>query len=269
MATGTLLLSCFIFSSCSSDNAPKVGTPPFYWAAAKETFAAKDYVKTVSHLEELTAKENEFTARARPWLLVMTSGMARGYMDLADSFEAGARANRSNPTEFRRRTSMYRGEANRLALEFVQAFDNFQKGKDDPVPLALPMPTGNAAPVMSLSKAATGLIMPAAEVDAAERQAIDRQVLLAACAAAGAPEDPAKTQELLKTGTFQIPRATFAMAMARALFDSSQLYSVRKIADPEKMKIFCNRALEALKTVPESKETKELTTKINKRLKAT
>jgi len=269
MATGTVLLATSILGSCGGGSAPRPGTPAFYWAAAKETFATRDYLKTIEHLENLTASDNEFTARGRPWLLIMTSGMARGYMDLADSFEAGARLNRSNPTDFRRHTNTYRGEANRLALEFVQVFDKFQKGKDDPVPLALPFPTGSAAPAMQLSKASTGILLQPAEIDTAERSTIEREVLLATCAAAGAPDDPAKTQELLKPGTFQVPRAVFVTAMAGSLFDASQLYSFRKIGDPDKQKIFCNRALDALKTVPETKQTKELSTKITKSLKTT
>jgi len=269
IATGILVFTCFVLISCSSSNAPQPGTPPFYWAAARETFAAGDYLKTITHLEELSARDSEFTARARPWLLVMTSGMARGYMDLADSFDAGAKANRANPTDFRRRTNTYRGEANRMALEFVEAFDKFQKSKDDPVSMAFPLPPGNGSPVMQLSRAATGMILPPTAIEESEKQAIQRGILLAACAAAGAPEDPAKTQELLKPGTFQVPRATFVMAMANTLFDESQLYNIRKIADPGKMKIFCNRALDALKTVPETKQTKDLATKINKSLKTT
>jgi len=266
---GVFLLSCFIVTSCSDNNSARPGTPAFYWAAANETFAAKDYVKTIEHLEKLTADENEFTARARPWLLVMTSGMSRGYMYLADSFEAGARANKNTPTEFRRRTNTYRGEANRLALEFVQTFDQFQKGKDDPVLIAVPFPTGSVAPVVQLSKASAGMVLQPAEVEPAEKRALERGVLLATCEAAGAPEDPAKTQELLKTGSLKIPRAAFVTAAAATLIDESQLYGPRKLGDREKFKIFCARALDALKTVPETKQTKELTTKINKSLKAT
>lgn len=55
--------------------------------------------------------------------------------------------------------------------------------------------------------------------------------------------------------------------MAAALFDQSQLFSRQKLDDPEKMKLFCMRAQEALKTVPESKTTKELNAKIDKALK--
>jgi hypothetical protein len=269
MATGILLVSCLVLSSCSGDNAPQKGTPAFYWAAAKETFAVKDYAKTIDHLENLTATDNEFTARGRTWLLVLTSGLARGYMDLAQSFDDGSRTNKSSPTEFRRRTNTYRGEANRMALGFVEAFDKFQKGKDDPVPIAFPFPTGSAAPVVQLTKASSGMAMAATEIDSAEKRAIERGVVLAACQAAGAPDDPAKTQELLKAGSHQVPRAEFVTAMAGTLFEESKLYGSRQIANPDRVKIFCTRALDALKTVPETKQTKELVTKINKSLKTT
>jgi hypothetical protein len=269
MATGILLLACLFLISCSDSGAPKEGTPAYYWAAAKETFATSDYVKTVEHLEKLTAGENEFTTRARPWLLVMTSGITRGYMDLADSFDAGAHANKINPTALRRSTNTYRAEANRTALEFVQAFDQFARGKDDPVPIALPFPTGGAAPVAQLAKAAAGTMLLPGELEPAVKHAVERGVLLAACAAAGAPDDPAKTQELLKAGTHQVPRAAFMLAMATTLFEESKLYGPRQIGNPERAKIFCSRALDALKTVPETKQTKELSSKITKSLKTT
>jgi hypothetical protein len=267
MAMGTLFLACFILSSCSGSSGPEKGTPAFYWAAARETFATADYVKTVEHLEKLTGSENEYTARARPWLLVMTSGMARGYTDLGDSFEAGARANKNDPTDFRRHTNAYRGEANRLSLEFVEVFDKFRQGKDDPVPIAYPFPTGSAAPVLPLTKAAAGMMLQPAELEPAEKHAIERGVLLAACNAIGAPDDPAKTQELLKAANPQVPRAAFVTAMADTLFQESQLYGLRKLDDPQKVKIFCTRALDALKTLPETKQTKELGSKITKSLK--
>jgi hypothetical protein len=269
MATGTLLSLSFIMIACSGGGAPEPGTPPFYWAAAQETFGTKDYVKTIEHLEKLTATDNDYTARARPWLLVMTSGMARGYMDLADNFEAGARANKANPTDFRRYTNAYRGQADRLAVEFVETFGKFQQSKGDTVPIAYPFPTGSAAPVMELTKASTGILLSPAEVEPAEKRAIARAVLLKACAAAGAPDDAAKAQDLLKPGTLQVPRAAFVTAMAATLFDESKLYGSRQIDKPDRVKIFCNRALDALKTVPETKETKDLGAKIAKSLKST
>jgi len=45
------------------------------------------------HAPLLRAGSNEYTARAMPWSLLVTSGLASGYLDLADKYEAGAKAN--------------------------------------------------------------------------------------------------------------------------------------------------------------------------------
>src|SRR2546421_12867036 len=112
-----------VLSSCSSGPAgPAKGTPGFYWQAAKETFAAGDNIKTLEHLDKLLVEENEYTTRALPWALVLTSGTAAGYAELADNYELGGRVNKSDPSAFRRPVSMYRGSANRLALEFADKF---------------------------------------------------------------------------------------------------------------------------------------------------
>ena len=83
-----------ILFSCSGSNAPQPGTPAFYWAAARETYAGGDYQKTVENLGNILSSQNDYVARAEPWMLVMTSGMAQGYMDLAEAFDAGAHASR-------------------------------------------------------------------------------------------------------------------------------------------------------------------------------
>jgi hypothetical protein len=55
--------------------------------------------------------------------------------------------------------------------------------------------------------------------------------------------------------------------MAVALFDASQLYSRTKLDQPDKMKVFCGRAQEALKTIPDSKDGQDLDKKIQAALK--
>jgi hypothetical protein len=241
------------------------GTPAFYWAAAKETYATGDYQKTVEHLGNILSSPNDYVARAQP-MLVLTSGMAQGYIDLAEAFDAGARANHTQTASFHRQVNTYRGAANTLALQFADNFSKFQS-KDEFITLAFAYPTGSPAAVVLLNKAAGGVWLPEAEIDTAQKRAIEHAVLLATCRAAGATNDPAKTQELLKTGEAKIPRATFVEAMAAALFDESQLYAYNKLDQPDKMKIFCSRAQEALKTAPASNESQDPDKKIQAALR--
>ena len=112
-----------------------------------------------------------------------------------------------------------------MALHFAQVFAEFQKSKDETVPLAFAYPTGSANPPFLMTRVATGIIPTTGDVALAQKQNVERCVLLAACAAAGAPDDPAKTQELLKAPEPKVSRAVFITAMASALFDASQLYT--------------------------------------------
>lgn len=265
MAVGLILAATLALVSCSGNNAPQPGTPAFYFGAAKETYNAGDYQKTIEHLGNVLSSENEYTARALPWMLVMSSGMAQGNMDLADALDRGSKANRGQSNEFRRQATAARGAANSLSLQFADTFAKLQ-GKDD-VTLAFPYPTGSPTEVLLLTKIGNGVMPPAAELETAQKRAIERAVLLGVCRAAGAQDDPGKAQDLLKTGDAKVPRATFVYAMAKALFDESQLYTRDKLDQPDKMKIFCTRAQDALKQVPASKDSADLDKKIQAALK--
>jgi hypothetical protein len=261
-----LIAANLILFSCSGSNAPEPGTPAFYWTAAQSTYATGDYQKTVENLGNILSSQNDYVARAQPFMLLLTSGMAQGYIDLAESFDAGAHASHANATNFHRQVSTYQGAANTLALQFADAFSKFQS-KDESVTLAFGYPTGSPAEVPLLNKAAGGVWLSETEIETAQKRAIERAVLLAVCRAAGAKNDPAKAQDLLKTGEAKIPRGIFVEAMAAALFDESKLYAHNKLDQPDKMKVFCDRAQGALKTVPASKESEDLGKQIQAAMK--
>jgi len=267
-AFGAAFVALAILSSCSSGPAgPAKGTPAFYWQAAGETFKAGDTIKTLDHLDQILATDNDYSARALPWALVLTAGMAAGYGELADSYETGGRVNKTAPMSFRRPITDYRSSANRFSLQFAEHAAKLDKVKGDAVPLTFGYPAGTAAPVAALAKLASGVVLSDPEAEAAQKRAIERGVILAACRMAGAPDDTAKTEAILKTPDAKVARPAFLLAVAQILFDESQLYGPSKLDDPEKVVIFCQRALDALKNVPESKERKALATKIQNVLK--
>jgi hypothetical protein len=251
--------------SCSSvPSGPEKGTPAFYWQAAKETFAAGDNMKALEHLDKLIG-DKDYGTKALPWSLVLASGMAAGYAHLADQYEFGARVNKTDPAWFRRHVSEYRAIAKQLSLQFADRYAKFAPG--DSVPLAFGFPKGSATPSPQLTKVGAGMSLPQADVDLALSQTVQRGILMAACRAAGAPDDTAKGESVLRDPEAKAPQTTFAMAMADSLYTLSQMYVPSKADEPEKVKIFCERADEALKPVPDSKEKKALAEKIEGALK--
>ena len=251
------LSALFLLFACGPA-APRPGTPAFFWAAAKETCAAGDYLKTADHLDRILQSDNEYTARAMPWSLLVTSGLASGYLELSDKYDAGAKANTEKPGSFYKQASNYRSLANRMTMHLAETFTAFDKTKDDSVTLDFPFPVGTTAEVPQLAAVAQGELLPQAAADAAENSALARGILLATCRAAGAPADAAKAQQILSSSGGKVPRATFSLAMARILFDSAQIYAPKRLSDYEKMTILCERALAALGSLPETPETKDL-----------
>ena len=106
--------------------------PAFTWGAAKETYHSGDYRKASETLVQLIGTDNEFTARARPLAAVISAGLAQGYFDIAESYEAGARANRANPTPFRKQVSSARSLASAAALEFAETMHAFLEKDQQP-----------------------------------------------------------------------------------------------------------------------------------------
>ncbi len=246
---------------------PARGTPAWYWQAAQETWEAGDLQKASDHLEALTKPGGEYVTRAAPWRMVLTGGVAQGLMDMADAFENGSRANQAAATDFRREMNRFRAQANRQALQFAETFLIFEKVEtEDTIPIAFTYPKGSLLPVAELAKAGEGMALSASEVETARVRALQRGILMLACSVVGAQDDTAKAQQVFQAEKPTVPKTTFVLAIAKKLRDLSELYSPSKGAQPERVQFFKQKALDALKTLPENDETKKLMEEIEKDL---
>ncbi len=256
-------------SSCGGPAGPAPGTPAWFWQAAQTTWSTGDLQKTSDNLETLAKPGSEFADRAQPWRLMITAGMAAGYMKIADAYEAGAKVNQGAAAEFRRVMADYRSQANRQAVQFFQTFAQLQQANAaGEVPIAFSFPQGSAQEVASLNKIAEGHVLSEREAAAAEQQSLQREVLLTVCNAVGAKQDTAKAQKIFAGENPVIPRETFLAAVAEELHRLGDIYSPRKLDKPDRVKLFDEKALEVLKSLPESEETKKLAKEIEKELKA-
>jgi hypothetical protein len=271
--TGVFVLSMLglvtAATSCSSGpQLPQPGTPAFYWAAARETYRVGDFVKASENLQRILVGENEFSARARAWDAVISSGLAQGYMELADAWEAGARSNRLNPTPFRKQVSALRALASASAIQFAEDVHRVVAANKDPkILLAFTYPTGPLAKPAGLKKVAGGIPVQDSERDLLQAAMLQRGVLLSVCAAVGSRDDAAAAQGKLVAGDFLASRDVFLLAAAQSLSDESELFTGTKLDLPNRLKILSQEALEVLGAVPQSKETKTLNDKIQARLK--
>ncbi|HTS30138.1 MAG TPA: hypothetical protein VMH81_29905 [Bryobacteraceae bacterium] len=239
-----------MLSSCSSQpvvTAAAQKDAAFYWSAAKECYMAGDYLKAIAHLDHLTEAGNPYNSRALPFAVVLTSGVASGYMELADYYAAGAKANKRKATIFQSKAADYRALANHVVLLFAEDTRKLSQVEGDSIQLAFGPPKGNFAEPVLLTQISHGMIPAQTDEEAALQFALDRGVLLSVCDSAGAPNNLAKAGELLQRGEFLVRRSKFTKAVADQLQKESQLYARNKLDDSQKMEMLRQMSRDVVK----------------------
>lgn len=260
---GLLAISC-----SSGPRPPQPGSPAFLWSAARTAYAAGDFLKTHEDLQQLAKGENEFTARAQPWAVILPAGIAQAYAELADCFEEGAHMNRANPMPFRKQANMFRKLSANYALQSAEGLQKVVANKADTLVLALPFPSGSAAEPVVLQRIAKGILFTDAEIEALQQAMVQRGELLSVARFSGAGDDAARALELFKAGEVKVPRPVFLLAGARAMHRNAALFVPVKLDQPDRINLFCDQAEQALKGLPDSKESKDLSSQIAKSRKA-
>ena len=279
--TAVMLVLClaavFACGSCSSGPAPaKMGTPEWYWGAARDTFRQGDLAKTQEHLEKLMATDNPFKHRAMTWRLVILAGLAEGHRDLAEAYDAGAGLTKTQPGDFRRVAGDLRRLARLYALGLAEEVDRFhtEMADGERVTLDFAFPRGSATEAITLDRLRKGIFPSEGERATALQRTIERGVLLETAAVVGAGQDTAKAAELFKTQPVEAPRTVFLYGVATSLYDLTGIFDRKKLNEPDKKKILLQMAASCLKAAAAGsdetlkKKTKELQEKLDKEQKA-
>ena len=269
-ALGAAVAVLSLISCNSGPSAPEPGSPAFYWGAAGETWRSGDYLKTLDDLSHLTASQNEFTGRARPWEIVVASGIVRGEMDLLDAGESAARKAPARAGQIRRQMSAWRATGNSTTLELADTFQKFTTAtKQDTVPLEFTWPpVGNPAPPLQLDRFAAGTPLSAADFDHMETAMIQRGVMLTTARATGSGEDTAKAQQVFRQAKPAVATETFMVGMAQVLYDIAALYGPKQLDMPNRHDMLVTLVTNALKVYPKDKDAAALSAKIEKDAKA-
>jgi len=254
---------------CSSGpQPPQPGTPAYNWGLARDSYRAGDLQKTSEILQRVATSDNEYTLRARVWDSIITAGMIQGYTEWADTWELGARANRSTPGPFRSQMTAARKVAAAAAIQFTEDIDKvLVLSKDGRIPLAFAFPNGSAAAPGGLKRVGSGILVPDAERELLQKAMVQRGMVLNTCAFVGNPGDAAAGQEKLKAGEFLEARNVFLMAAAKVLSDGSEMFTGTKLDQPNWLKLMSEEATKVLALLPESKDTKAISEKVQARLK--
>jgi hypothetical protein len=132
--------------------------------------------------------------------------------------------------------------ASPLVLRFAQNVEKLNTIPSGGIQLAFGLPNGAAAPPALLAQITSGIQPNSSDTEKALSLLIQRNVLLAVCRAAGAPNNPARTEEILGHASALIQRSVFESAVADILSVESALYARDKLDDPDKLEAVRRRA---------------------------
>jgi hypothetical protein len=150
-------------------------------------------------------------------------------------------------------------------MQCVETVHKFLAAKPpDTIALDLGYPSGSAAEPVQLQRVAKGMLVPPAEIEVLQQAMVQRGVLLSVTFAVTGAVDPARALDIFQKGDVKVDRPMFLTAVAKALLDQADLFGPKKLDRPERATVLCNEAAEALKAVPATKTTKELTGRIAK-----
>ena len=261
-------VTLFLAACQSGKQTIQPGTPAFFWSSAKQAYSTGDYPRAAEQFGKLTQSDNEYRDRAQTALVLLSSGMVKGYLEVADAYVAGGRMNPNNRTAFHKRASTARSHAKSALMQLIEATHVFtDRAKAETVEVDLGYPTGTLAELPALLKVMKGVLPPDSEAESSQIAAIQKGVLATVCSAGGAKDDSAKAAEVFKQPPVKLARGTVMFAVGEALVDHSRLFGPKELDEPLRLKMLLTEAQEALALSPPSKERKELEAKIQKGLK--
>jgi len=225
-----------LLSSCSTNSAAVAGhaESAAIWSTANQLYAAGEYSKAIQNLDRLVDRSDPYQGRALPLSLVLTSGVAAGYIDVAECFAAGARSNKSRAGAFRAKTATYRALANHMVLQFAENARRTDQLAERNMEFTFAPPRGNGAEPPLFAKIANGILPDPADEETTVALAIERGVIMSVTSAVGAGTNIPKAEALLHRGVVLVPRATFMNSIADSLNREAQLYGRTKVDDASK-----------------------------------
>lgn len=244
LAVGFALL----MGACTGANRPAVGSPEWLWLAARDSYLAGDLDKASDHLERIAKQgNNPYVERARVWRAVIMAGLGTGHLELAQAYSEGWLKTKKN-LYFTQKADHLK-EAKRYGIGLLECYDGCVKQPPEKVVLEFPFPKGSAAEVTELDRIYKGTDMPDALRATAHEKTLDRGVVRAVGAVLTSPDNSAGAQKALQPGRAEVPTARMLLAMGTTMEKLSTVFDRKNLNEPDKGKIFHERAQDAAKRV--------------------
>ncbi len=244
-----------ILSSCgggtdSKKPKPMRNTPEFAYNEAKEAMSAIKIEKSISLTNDvMTRFPNSVQAqRARILRIVLLTGLAHGYGDLADAYLTGFEKGGKNAGQFRSTAfDFYRKKKNAI-LGFSDACDYMIQNYSDKADYVLEcdFPSKEVSMNRLIEEVKKGNLLDSEQLKIAEEQELREGVLVSLAMFLGAENDRNKAKKLLEEGSRPLDPAEFFVRVGEMFLDDQKLFGRKTLNEVQYYRLFFQKAQECL-----------------------
>jgi hypothetical protein len=242
---------------------PQPGTPGFVWANAQDSITKGSFADASDQLDKLTGKDGEFRDRAELLQIVIATGLARGEMEWADTWDFGSDYARAKHLEFKRSGASMRGNAHQMVMRAAEITHRRLKAlKDTDLALPVALPALPSELPVDAGRVKKGIALLPSEQAPALLKMQQRGVLMSFAEFTGSGKDVDKARSLLAKGDFKMSKDVFFLAIARQFTELSDIYGAKKLDQSGQVTMLCGEADAALALAAPSADVKAQQKKI-------
>jgi len=228
-----LTTSLSILFGCA-EAGPDRGTPEWYWESAITSYAEGKFPDALEDLGYAEGGEGEFAARAGVLEGVLTAGLARANMEVAEACRAGIEQNADVLGLVGVPLQRIDRNVEQNIISFVEGLGDFQSaiGTGD-VTLAFPFPPGTQTESSAMESVRNGEMISEAQLTDSIRDTQQLGVIKTVTKLAGLGENYAAAQAKFDGGPVTVPLGQFELTVAAFLVEMSGEFTQKKMNKPQ------------------------------------
>lgn len=252
--TAGLAVAASLVAGCG-EAGPARGSPEWYLETAMASYAEGDFTAALADLEYVSDSESEAAARTGVLTGVLTAGLARANMKVADALRAGVEENIDLLPLVREPLQVADRAARQNIISFVEGLGKFKTalGTGD-VTLEFAFPPGNREESTAMNSLMKGEEISEAQLAAGIRDLQQLGVVQTVSLAAGMGDDYAAAQAKFDAGPVTIPGDRFQLIVAGFLVEMSRLFTQKKLNEPKVRDVVIQRGEEWIASGLESED---------------
>ncbi len=244
-----ILVSCS-GGTDSGKSKPLRNTPEFAYNEAKEAMSSIKIEKAISLTNEvMTRFPNSVQAqRARILRIVLLSGLAHGYGDLADAYITGFEKGSKNAGQLRSTAFDFYRKKKNAVLGFNDACDYMLQNYSDKADYLLDcdFPSKEASMNRLIEEVKKGNLLDSEQLRIAEEQELREGILVSLATFLGAEGDRNKARKLLEEGSRPLDPAEFFVKAGRIFLDDQKLFGRKTLNEIQYYRLFFQKAQQCL-----------------------